>query len=38
MLKMAMEEGDEEQKLGGLQLRKLPGNTTSEDLKRNVRV
>jgi hypothetical protein len=38
MLKMAMEEGDEEQKLGILKLRKLPGNTTLEDLQRNVRV
>jgi hypothetical protein len=38
MLKMAMEEGDEEQRLGILQLRKLPGNTTLEDLQRNVRV
>jgi hypothetical protein len=33
-----MEEGDEEQKLGFLLLRKLPGITTLEDLKRNVRV
>jgi hypothetical protein len=38
MLKTVMEEGDEKQKLGVLQLRKLPGNTTLEDLQRNVRV
>jgi len=38
LLKIAMEEGDEEQKLGFLLLRKLPGNTTLVDLKRNARV
>jgi len=37
MLRTAMEE-DEEQRLGILQLRKLPENTTLEDLQRNVRV
>ena len=36
MLKTAMEEG-EEQRLGILQLRKLPENTTLEDLQQNVR-
>lgn len=37
MLRTAMEEG-EEQRLGILQLRKLPENTTLEDLQHNVRV